>query len=1298
MSLKTASKQLASTKTFAGSLTGGGGGGVTITSINVTDNSWNNLDDTAIGTTGGYIKINGTGFVTNPKVFVNSTEISSGNITFISSSLLRVVVPSLSLGTYNIFVFNTDNSGAILTPGLVVSGTPDFLQQSYTTSTPLSVSVQLLATGDAPLTYELQAGSSLPAGCSLSSSGLITGTTVDGVYQFTVIVSDAQLQSFQQQITLTITSADANFKSTVLAINADADTFVRDASLNSFAVTITGDTRPSAFSPYNTNWSNLFDGNGDLLNFTKQTTTSSFTCECWFWRGDNVSGYHCVFGGSNTSNQNPDNVQLVVSNTGAVALTLAGLATIGQTGTAVIQYQWNHIAWVRSGTSCAIFVNGQRIATGTSSAALNVDRIASIGGQTAGTYDARGYISNARITTSAVYDPAQTSITIPVSPLTNIANTYILTCQSNRLIDNSTNNLAITKYGDVKVTAFGPFTETDTTTGSSYFDGSGDYLTVPGNSAFSLNTGSWTVECWFYQTSAKQVQVISSGATRWRIDINTSQQVVWLFNTSSSVTSTNTAPLNQWNHVAVCFNGTFFMYLNGVAQSVIPGGLVPAFDDTSILYIGRNPASGGGGSAWDFNGFISNARIVKGTAVYTSAFTPPTSALTAVANTSLLTLQTRIAVNNHTFVDHSGINNLITRAENASQGSFSPFSPAGWSNYFDGTDDNLKLPVSARTALGAIAGIQMTYEFWIFTTNIQAINSFDSAIFSMYAAVATNSRYMIAAYATAAAGPQNIHFRYTTSTSTETSVTSTATLPINAWSHVAITVDATTAASSTIKIFINGQGETFTGQDLSTHTTVPAIDPYIGTGYQLQNLTGYLSNFRIVRGSLVYTSNFTPQTTPLTAIAGTQLLTCQSNRFIDNSTNNFTITKNGDARVVNFSPFAPTASYSPAIHGGSVYFDGTGDYLTVASNSAFTLGSSGDFTIECWVYLTASPSNYAPLLTTWTNSTNSYANRWAITYYGNRLAWFTDAGNIGVTDSVAPTLNEWTHIAAVRSGSTITLYKNGVSLGTQTTAQAYTTDGAVSIGFITGVTAITGYITSARMVKGTAVYTSNFTPPTAPVTAIANTSLLLNYTNAGIIDVTSRNVLESVGDTKIRTDVKKYGNGSMYFDGTGDYLKIPTTPNFAFNTGNFTIEFWAWKSANGVNGFDGVIGVTNNTASNPVWFVELSSSRGFRIYVDGNVCANTTTTGINDSTWHHWAICRSGSTWYLFKDGVALTKNTDNIGSTSIVTGSNIDIGRAIDINTSFTFNGYIDDLRITTGVARYTANFTPPTSTFLTQ
>ena len=207
MSLRKASTSLVS-RSSVGFTGGGGGAAVTITNVIITDSSWNALDDTAISTLTSYIKIIGSGFAVNPKVYIGTTQINAGDITFVSSTELRVIIPSQTLGNKNLFVFNANDSGAIWAPGLLVSGTPDFTQTSYITSTPLTVSVQLIATGDTPLTYELQSGSTLPAGLSLSSSGLITGSTLDGVYQFTVIVSDVQLQSFQFLITLTVTSTD----------------------------------------------------------------------------------------------------------------------------------------------------------------------------------------------------------------------------------------------------------------------------------------------------------------------------------------------------------------------------------------------------------------------------------------------------------------------------------------------------------------------------------------------------------------------------------------------------------------------------------------------------------------------------------------------------------------------------------------------------------------------------------------------------------------------------------------------------------------------------------------------------------------------------------------------------------------------------------------------------------------------------------------------------------------------------------------------------------------------------------
>jgi hypothetical protein len=111
----------------------------------------------------------------------------------------------------------------------------------------------------------------------------------------------------------------------------------------------------------------------------------------------------------------------------------------------------------------------------------------------------------------------------------------------------------------------------------------------------------------------------------------------------------------------------------------------------------------------------------------------------------------------------------------------------------------------------------------------------------------------------------------------------------------------------------------------------------------------------VVKGTAVYTSNFTPSITPLTAISGTSLLTCQSPTFVDNSTNNFTITAVGNSRPTQQNPFGITNEltngYTANTVGGSAYFDGTGDYLTVPSNTIFQI--TGNVTIEAYVYATS---------------------------------------------------------------------------------------------------------------------------------------------------------------------------------------------------------------------------------------------------------------------------------------------------------------------------------------------------------
>jgi hypothetical protein len=173
--------------------------------------------------------------------------------------------------------------------------------------------------------------------------------------------------------------------------------------------------------------------------------------------------------------------------------------------------------------------------------------------------------------------------------------------------------------------------------------------------------------------------------------------------------------------------------------------------------------------------------------------------------------------------------------------------------------------------------------------------------------------------------------------------------------------------------------------------------------------------------------------------------------------------------------------------GYSVAFDGAGDYLTIPTNAALNLGT-GDFTIEGWVYPTANSGDWFIISSTGTSGMFfGVRNSSAPTGFGygrTGVAW-------DYVTSVNPTTNTWQHIAITRSGTSIRLFLNGTQIGaTQTSSQAYDLSvTATSIGSQAANYYLTGYMSNLRVLKGTALYTANFTPPTQ-LFPIANTQLL----------------------------------------------------------------------------------------------------------------------------------------------------------------------------------------------------------------
>lgn len=638
---------------------------------------------------------------------------------------------------------------------------------------------------------------------------------------------------------------------------------------------------------------------------------------------------------------------------------------------------------------------------------------------------------------------------------------------------------------------------------------------------------------------------------------------------------------------------------------------------------------------------------------------------------------------NNTFLDSSTNNFTVTRNGNTTQGTNTPFSQAAgyWSNYFAGSGTYLSVPNNAAYNFGTG---DFTIECWF---NLSALGTTAGDYLLGFTDTGGNGGFGLSV-------TQANKAQMVINTGTNQVLVGTTNVALNTWNHI-----AGVRNGSTFTLYLNGVSQaTYTSANAITSRTEALYigGVYLG-GSVLYPTTGYISNVRIVKGTAVYTSAFTPPTTPLTAITNTSLLTCQSNNFKDNSSNNFTITRNGDTSVQPFSPFAPTAAYSTSVNGGSMYFDGTEDYL-IASNTMSAL--TGDFTIECWIYC---PITTDTIVASSDGNTNFQIFRINQGVAGNvSVYWYTNADLFGYSTKHI-NINTWNHLALTRVGSTAYLYVNGV----QVASKAGVTDisckpnvvGSLWLGgsISTAIPRFNGYVSNYRVVNGTAVYTANFTPPTAPLTAITNTSLLLNGTNAGIVDNASKNDLETVGNAQISTSVKKFGTGSMRFDGTGDYLvtNSANTDLFAFGSGNFTIEFWIYPTsfANDIKS----IYDQRPTSTQGLYPTIYFNTSGVILYYT-NSANRITGSALSTNTWYHVAVSRSGTSTRMFVDGV-------QVGST--YTDSNIYLnssGRpfigAFSDNQAANqqFNGYIDDLRITKGVARYTANFTPPTAAFPNQ
>ena len=375
-----------------------------------------------------------------------------------------------------------------------------------------------------------------------------------------------------------------------------------------------------------------------------------------------------------------------------------------------------------------------------------------------------------------------------------------------------------------------------------------------------------------------------------------------------------------------------------------------------------------------------------------------------------------------------------------------------------------------------------------------------------------------------------------------------------------------------------------------------------------------------------------------------------STTFTDSNPNALAVTAVGNAQI---------STTQSKYNGSAGYFDGTGDYLSIAANAAIDLSSS-DFAIEFWVR--PAPKTNA------VDAVFGYGN-YACMFYHDGTNWTLEMSSTGSSNQLvitcAVTLNTWQHIAIVRNGSSIVVYKDGVSSATGTFTGAVTTNARIlRIGDNGNSQNINGYIDNFKITKGVARYTSAFTSPPIPSTC---TDLTKN---------------KNVGTLTNGVDYNFSNGGSLVFDGVNDY--IYGSLNSSTWSSNFTICTWfkhtdygnLWEaifSANTSSSYYGSPILTfNGTSSSTKNQIGINNAG---IAVDG-IFLDLTADHLNK--WIFCILSLSGTTVTIsaFKDGV-LSSTSGTLPYALNRTSLGYYIGRHYDFVTNQIFKGSIANIMI---------------------
>ena len=911
---------------------------------------------------------------------------------------------------------------------------------------------------------------------------------------------------------------------------------------------------------------------------------------------------------------------------------------------------WYHLAYIRNGNTLYFYVNGVSIGSVAFSGNVGTGSSGYIGCETGQGAFLNGIISNVRVVNgTAVY----TGNFTPQGPLSRIQNartnvaaltgteTSLLTLQNNTIIDNSS------------LIAAQPTYITGTTYGGA-FNGINQYLTVGSNAALAFGTGDFTVEAWVYANGPVISSSILEGtANGFGLDFNSGALSVAQSNVTFLLTDPAQFPLNTWVHIAASrASGTLTLFKNGITVASVTGNSTN-FTQSTTNYIGSGQA------IQFFPGYITNFRIVKGTAVYTSNFAP-SGPLTAIPGTVLLTLQNASIIDNSP--SNAGAGFAITNVNAVTTTTF-PASGIIVSNnnavtttlianpvpVFTSTNDYVLLTdsVSNNQALAQITATTPT-SITVPTSSVANLN--------------TNNIWALQLWDPEVLPQTNVR-----------TLTSTGIARENLFY-------ATTARGRYGSTFTTPNF--YTGALQSNYATVTLVNKQLEV---IKSPAQVPANYALSNFDTRY---WTYPTNTNKVSVGTA-----NPKLVNYSTASSQLISGSNAVLTFNSP----SSNIPYITSGSTYygsFNGTSGYLTVSDSAVLQPGSS-NFTAESWVFLTASPPGNGATIISKANASTIGPFWLGINSSSQLLGLASTDGSSWAVVLTGPTisLNTWYHFALVRNGSTFTLYVNGLSSATGTVSG--TVYNAVGYPLMIGkgnytLSNFTGYISNLRYVVGTAVYTGNFTPlgplsyiqPARPnVQALGGTeTVLLTLQNSAIVD-----------NSLLIAPQPTYITGTTYggaFNGFNQYLtnNLATVSNFG--TGQFTVECWIYCTNVNIATvfYDG-----RPTNANGAYFTMCTAQTvngTFQIYTNSSFKYTSNLILLNN-VWYHIAVVRTGTGTNQTAVYINGTLDGTYTEATSFINGGNT-IGAASYTLGGGPFPGYISNLRIVKGGALYTSNFTP--------